>query len=142
MEATRKKSDFQRDAVEALGLGNVEVVNARSEELAHDAVWRGAFDAGLCRALASLAVGIELVMPFVRVGGLGLFWKGPGVEEEMDEAVAACSALGAHVEKPVGYCLPGVSHGRFFLASVRKTEETPAKYPRKASQYKRRPYRP
>ena len=141
VEATGKKSAFQREAAGALELANAEPVQARAEELAHDAAFREAFDAGVCRAVASLAVGVELVMPFVRVGGCGVFWKGPGLGDERAEGELACEVVGARLGDAAEYAAGGSEAERFYLAQVAKTAPTPEKYPRRPSRYGRKPYR-
>ena len=54
MDATGKKVRFLETVVEALGLENVQAVQGRAEELAHDPSYREQFDLVTSRAVASL----------------------------------------------------------------------------------------
>ncbi|MBQ3654929.1 MAG: class I SAM-dependent methyltransferase, partial [Synergistaceae bacterium] len=63
LDSVVKKCEAVRGIVEALGLGNVRVVCARSEEFARGN--REAFDLAGARALASAGVCAELLSPLV-----------------------------------------------------------------------------
>lgn len=62
-----------------------------------DAAFREQFDAAVSRAVASLPVLCELCLPFVRVGGVMLAYKGRGAREEADAARGAMAALGGRL---------------------------------------------
>ena len=64
LEATKKKADFVQHAVETINLGNVDVLTGRAEILARDPMYRGQFDLVIARAVADLAVLVELAIPF------------------------------------------------------------------------------
>ncbi|MFC1990933.1 16S rRNA (guanine(527)-N(7))-methyltransferase RsmG, partial [Chloroflexota bacterium] len=54
LEATAKKADFLHHLKRRLGLGDIEVVVGRAEDIAHKAEYREKFDLVLSRAVASL----------------------------------------------------------------------------------------
>src|SRR4028119_493104 len=74
-ESTGKKAEFLRYAVEELGLANVRVVNARTEESARDD-HRGRYEVCTARALARLSVVAEYSLPLLRRGGHAMAMKG------------------------------------------------------------------
>lgn len=80
IEATGKKVQFVRHALEALGLGNVEVVQARAES------WRPrvAFDCVIARALGKLADFVRVAGHLCARDGRMLAMKGRHPTAEMD----------------------------------------------------------
>ena len=106
LEATGKKARFQEKVAAALGLRNVTVIHDRAESLAHRDEYREAFDVAAARALAALPVVAELTLPFVKVGGHAIAWKGPGADPEIAPAQAACEKLGGATITQFPYILP------------------------------------
>ena len=62
---------------------------------------------------------------------------GSSGSEELDKAKPAIKLLGGKTEKVIEYTLPGGDARTLIL--IRKTGETPAKYPRNAGQIKKKP---
>ena len=58
LEAVGKKTVFLEHVVAKLHLSDVEVINARAEQLAHDPAHRERYDVAASRAVAGLATGI------------------------------------------------------------------------------------
>lgn len=139
VESVGKKARFLEDVCALLGLSDVEVRNERAEVLGHDR--RDRYDVGTARAVGTLGQVIEYLLPFLRIGGDAIVWKGR-IEHEMDGAKKACGALGGEIARVVatsdlglGDVLPGRN-----LVVVRKTRVTPARYPRPATEARRRPW--
>ena len=65
VESAGRKCEWLRRAVEAMGLGNVEVVNARAEQWPEGI---GAHDLVTARALAPLSVLAEYAAPLLQIG--------------------------------------------------------------------------
>ena len=85
VESRRTKTLFLRKAVEQLGLGGVEVVCDRIENLGgHDGL-AGAFDGFTSRATMPLGPTLVLAARFVAPGGVAYLWKGSRREAEMAE---------------------------------------------------------
>lgn len=126
LEASRKRARFLEIVTEELGLRNVEVINARAEELAHAAGHREGYDAAMARAVAEVRVLVEYAVPFLREGGIAIFPKGAAAEEELSRAVRALELLGgyASIERAPGR--PGSA-----VVLVRKSSPTPPIYPRR-----------
>jgi len=139
VESVGKKARFLEDVVALLGLGDVEVRNERAEVLA--ASRRDRYDVATARAVGTIGQVIEYLVPFLRVGGDAIVWKGR-VEQELPGARKAAAAIGADVtavvstaELGLGDELPGRN-----LVVIRKTRPTPARYPRTAAEMRRRPW--
>jgi 16S rRNA (guanine527-N7)-methyltransferase len=129
LDSVRKKTQFLETAILRLGIKNAAVVTARAEDYAR-AAGREAFDAAVSRAVASMNVLLEYMLPFPRVGGLVLMWKGPAAPEEMAGSANACRALGGNNLSSHPYSLK--DRGAFFIVSSEKVRPVPPEYPRKA----------
>ncbi len=131
VESTTKKARFLRRAAEHLSLEEVEVINARVEEIAHQGGHRGVYDVVTARAVARLPVVAEYCVPLLRVGGCAISMKGRLEDEEIAAGEKAVERLGARVSDliPVPR-LPAFEKKERCLVILEKIEETPAKYPR------------
>ena len=141
LEATEKKANFQKMLCDALRLDNVTVLSGRAEAVAHHAAYRQQFDAVTARALAAMPVLAELSLGFVKTGGLGLYWKGPSVDEELETAQAAIKQMGAEIEDTLPYTLQTEDADPALLTLVvcRKIKATPKQYPRVFGIIKKKP---
>ena len=141
VEATGKKARYIERARGLLGLEDVRVENSRAEELARLPAHRARHDVATARALGSLAECVELLFPFLRVGGDAIVWKGR-IDHELAAAEKALVSIGGEVSAVVptaslglGERLPGRQ-----LVVLRKTRPTPERYPRTPAEAKRRPW--
>lgn len=126
LEATGKKCEFLKTVIKELKLENIEVINNRAEVLAKDIAFRESFDHCSARAVARLNTLLEYTMPFVRVGGSVVAYKGD-VSEELIEAENAIKILGGKLKENYSYLLDGAKRA---LVSVEKIKNTDKKYPR------------
>lgn len=126
LEATGKKCEFLRAVVYELGLKGVTVLNGRAEDFAKDINYREKFDVCSARAVARLNTLCEYCMPFVKVGGTFVSYKGDGAEE-LIEAKNAIEILGGKVDNVKEYCLEDAKR---MLITIRKIKPTDKKYPR------------
>ncbi len=136
VDSLQKRLTFLDELKEKLELKNVYTVHGRSEDLGRSAEMREKFDCVFSRAVARLNVLLEYDMPFAKVGGSVLAWKGPAFTEEIAEAEKALKVLGGKVENVYTSALEDKSH---FIVSVKKTDKTPMKYPRQAGMPKKKP---
>lgn len=135
LDATAKKLAFIREACEKLGV-YADYVNARAEECARTDA-REQYDVVTARAVAALPVLCELCLPFVRVGGCFVAYKGAAAEEIASSRRAVKLLGGAPVET-YPYEIPGIDAART-LVVVRKVTPTPTQYPRTYAQIKKKP---
>lgn len=136
LDSLDKRVGFLRECCEKLGFADVDCVHARAEEAPEE--FRAAFDAATSRAVARLRVLCELCLPLLKKGGLFLAMKGPEIDGELEEAKAAVRLLGGSVERVFRYRIPG-TEVRHTVVAIRKTGDTPAKYPRPWAQIKKKP---
>ncbi len=110
-ESVGKKSRFCQHIVDVLGLENVDVIQARAEELGQNADRREKYDWAVARAVANLNV-LE---------------SGPA---EAQSAENAMKILGGKLKQLIPVNLPGIAEDRYLIL-VDKVAATPPKYPRK-----------
>lgn len=140
LEATGKKVAFLQHMVRVLGLGKVEVIHARAEQLGRDPSHREQYDWALARAVADMPTLAEYLLPLVRVGGAALAQKGEDAAAEVHGAERAIATLGGRVRQLLPVELRGLAETRY-LVVVDKVAATPDKYPRRPGIPKKSPLR-
>ena len=138
MDAQRKRLKFLEAVAAEAGTGNAEILHARAEDAARDRKHREQYDIAAARAVAPLNVLAEYLLPFVKIGGCALCWKGPALKQELEAGRRAAHLLGGRLEMPVSCAVAGRDWEHTILP-VRKTERTAAAYPRKAGTPKAKP---
>jgi len=138
VESVRKKATFLRHAVQALGMGDVEVLVVRAEEAGRSLSHREAYDLAVSRAVAALPTLVEYCLPLVRVGGLFVAPKGREVETEVVAAGRALEELGGRLREMRPLQLPGLEGPRH-LVVVEKVSPTPERFPRRPGMPAKRP---
>jgi 16S rRNA (guanine527-N7)-methyltransferase len=131
VESVGKKAMFCQHIVRVLGLENVEVIQARAEDLGQKAEHREKYDWAVARAVAQMNVLMEYLLPLVKIGGMVLAQKGESAPAEAQEAEKAMKLLGGKLKQLLPVNLPGVADDRY-LVLIDKVAATPPKYPRKA----------
>lgn len=111
-----------------------ETVNARAEEEA--ARRRETYDVAVSRAVARLNILLELLAPYVKVGGTVLAMKGERAAEEVNEADSAARRLGLRLEGIRTFRISGTNH---VVLVYHKVAPTPATYPRRYAKIKQAP---
>ena len=137
VESTGKKCEYLKDACKKLELKGVEVVSARAEELSRDGKYRESYDAVTARAVARLNTLCEYCLPFVKVGGIFIAYKGDA-KEELKEASNAIKILGGKIKAVKEYELPDGSGSRNIIV-IEKVSSTPSKYPRGNGKERKKP---
>ena len=137
IESVGRKCEFMRRAIEAAGIPNATVINARSEELAADEK-REAYDAVTARAVGRLSTLAELAAPLLREGGVLVAWKGKRDEDEEQQLDRASKQLGMKLEKTLDVGDRAGSKHRH-LHVLRKLGPTAESLPRRPGMAKKRP---
>lgn len=130
LDAQRKRVTFLQAAIEALDLP-AQAVHMRAEDAARDEAHREAYDVAVSRAVAATPTLLELTLPFVRVGGRAIAWKGPGLQAELEQARRAAHLLGGALEGVLDAPVPGRDWQHVLLVCT-KRQKTARQYPRRA----------
>jgi 16S rRNA (guanine527-N7)-methyltransferase len=131
VESVGKKAMFCHHIVRVLGLESVDVIRSRAEDLGQKPEHRESYDWAVARAVASLNILSEYLLPLVKVGGIMLAQKGESGPAEAQSAEKAMKLLGGKLRQLIPVNLPGVADDRYIVL-VEKVAATPPKYPRKA----------
>ena len=137
LDSLGKRVDFLNDVIEELGL-NAKAMHMRAEDGARKPELRESFDLATARAVAALHLLSEYLLPFVRVGGTMLAYKGPTLEEELAGAERALCVLGGRFARAERADIPGRDWDHR-LCWIEKAAPTPDKYPRKAGKPEKSP---
>jgi 16S rRNA (guanine527-N7)-methyltransferase len=138
LESSRKRCSFLEYLVARLNLGKTELLRGRAEAYGQEVQHREQYRVAVSRAVASLRILAEYCLPFLKVGGLFICQKGPKGREEIREAREALRVLGGEVAAVKEIVLPGAGEKRI-LISLRKSKQTPIRYPRRSGVPKKRP---
>ena len=139
LDSLMKRIHFLSAVVEELGLQNVRLIHARAEDGGRDPALREMFDIAVARAVAPLPVLCELLLPFVKVGGRMVCYKGPSAAEEQEAARRAAHLLGASGMEQIPVAIPSQPEWQHCLMVSLKTQKTARQYPRKAGTPSRSP---
>ena len=137
LESVGKKGAFLEELISELDLEDVSVIVDRAETVGHDAAHRGQYDWAAARAVAHLSPLLEYLLPFCRLGGHALAQKGVRAAEELANAQEAFRILGGELVDLVP--VRSESQADANLIVVKKIDETPQKYPRRAGIPAKRP---
>ncbi|MBG9987425.1 16S rRNA (guanine(527)-N(7))-methyltransferase RsmG [Aerococcaceae bacterium DSM 111176] len=139
VDSLNKRINFLSELTDALKLSDrVNLVHGRAEDVGQDKKYRGQFDIATARAVANMNVLSEYCMPMVAKGGYFVALKGAKAQEEVDAAKGAISTLGGKIEHVHTEELPG-DEGERSVVLIKKTLDTPNKYPRKAGKPTKQP---
>lgn len=131
LDSLQKRIRFLDEVVQTLNLRGVTTIHGRAEEYARRKEHREKYQICVSRAVANLSSLAEYCLPFVKKGGYFISYKSGNIEEELSRSENAVKILGGEIENTVYFQLPGSDIERSFVL-IKKKENTPGKYPRKA----------
>ena len=133
LDSLGKRITWLKEILPQLGI-QAECVTARAEEAV--ASCRESYDIATSRAVARLNILLELLAPYVKVGGAVVALKGSAAKEELGECGDAMKKLGLRQEAFLEFPVDGASHA---LIVLRKVAPTPKAYPRRYAKIKQSP---
>ena len=137
LDSLQKRLNFIETACIYAEIPVPTLLHARAEEAGRSKAHRESYDTVISRAVANLTTLCEYCLPFVKVGGQMVAYKGPGAEEELNAATGAIAKLGARVEQVDRFFLPsGEERNLIYLTKVTPTAPC---YPRNAKAIKNKP---
>jgi len=137
IESVGRKCEFMQRAIEAAGISNATVLNARSEEIA-TGEQRDSYDAVTARAVGRLSTLAELASPLLREEGVLVAWKGKRDPDEEQQLEHAAGLLAMRPER-ILHVGPYAGSEHRHLHLIRKAGPTPAALPRRPGMAKKRP---
>jgi 16S rRNA (guanine527-N7)-methyltransferase len=137
IESVGRKCEFIQRAIDAAGIPNATVLNARSEELA-TGEQRDSYDVVTARAVGRLSTLAELASPLLKEDGVLVAWKGKRDADEEQQLERAADPLAMHPEQILDVGDRAGSKHRH-LHILRKLGATPDDLPRRSGMAKKRP---
>ena len=137
VDSLLKRVVFLKRVFSLLSLNDCTAIHTRIEDFEK----KGAFDTVLSRAVARMNTLCEYALPFVKIGGTFIAYKTQGkeLEEELKEAKKAIAVLGGEVERVVNVAYKEINDLHHALVLIKKTKETPVRYPRGKNKPKTQP---
>ncbi|VEP11697.1 Ribosomal RNA small subunit methyltransferase G [Hyella patelloides LEGE 07179] len=97
VDSTRKKIAFILRAIAQLQLSNAEAIVSRAEALARQTPHREQYDLALIRAVGQASVCAEYILPFVKIGGFAVLYRGYWEETDTIALKTAVNQLGSEI---------------------------------------------
>ncbi len=132
VESVTKKAAFLEAAIGTLGLDG-RVIPERAELAGRDPELRERFASATARAVSSAPTVLELVVPFLKVGGVAVLQRGKMDARERNAVADAAPMLGAELSDEVAL------DGDRRILLIRKTVATPTRFPRRPGVPEKRP---
>jgi len=138
LDSLNKRIMFLKEVIDQLNLSNFELIHGRAEDFGNNLMYREKYELCVSRAVANLSVLSEYCLPFVKVGGNFVSYKGSDVQDELDQALNAIKILGGNFSdiKLVKIPYTDIIHS---LIIIKKSRQCPTKYPRKAGKPSKSP---
>lgn len=130
VDSLNKRIQFLELLIKTLGLEGVSCYHDRAETFGQNKTFRESFDLVTARAVARMSVLSELCLPLVKKDGYFAAMKAASSQEELDDAKQAIALLGGKFEQDIAFELPKEA-GERHIVLIKKTKETPKRYPRK-----------
>lgn len=136
LDSTAKKLSMVEHAIKELGIKNVTCVHARAEDASHFPAYRDKYDYVVSRAVAPLPILAELCLPFLKPDGVFLAFKGRQYEDEVEDSLDIVKKLNGKISEIKEFKLIPSQSLRVII-EMKKTDKTPANYPRNYSAMKK-----
>ncbi len=135
-DSLKKRLSFLEEVIGKLDIKQTKLVHGRAEDLGRNPAYREQYDIAVARAVASLPVLLEYTLPFVKVGGQLIAWKGPKAQEELDDSARALGQLGGKHRETNRIDLFDMQRA---LVRIQKAKPTPQAYPRQPKRIQDKP---
>lgn len=129
LDSLNKRLIFLDEVIGQLQLKGIRTVHGRAEELARKKEYREQYDVVVSRAVANLSTLVEYCLPYTKVGGCFISYKGAKARDEVKAAEKAITLLGGRDSETKEFVLENTDFERA-LIKIEKVKATPDKYPR------------
>jgi 16S rRNA (guanine527-N7)-methyltransferase len=133
LDASAKNTAFLRGAIGTLGIDRVAVVTDRAEAAGRSAALRERFACATARAVSAAPTVLELVVPFLAVGGTAVLQRGAFDDRERAAVTDAALVLGAELTQEIALT------GERRILIVTKVRPTGDRFPRRNGVPEKRP---
>lgn len=126
LDSLQKRITFLENLLKLLSINGVKCIHSRAEDYVKDG--REKFDYALSRAVAAIPTLSEYLLPYVKVDGECLMYKGLKADDELNQGEKAISTLGGKVGNILRFAEPEL--GNRSIIFIKKLSHTDKKYPR------------
>jgi 16S rRNA (guanine527-N7)-methyltransferase len=130
LDSIRKKVTCLESLAQGLSLSRVHPVCDRAETLGQTPGYRANFDVALVRAVGPAASCAEYAIPFLKVGGTAVLYRGQWSTEEEQILQRALPLLGSELVDLCTTVTP-LTQAQRHCIHLRKLQRTSAQFPRK-----------
>ena len=123
LDSLNKRVNFLNQLIMLLQLKNIKAVHARVEDFKE----KQQFDCVTARAVANMQTLSEYLLPFVKIGGRAIIYKGAEFFDELENSQNAIKTLGGQLEEIERYNLKDAMRA---IVVLRKISAAPSKFPR------------
>ncbi len=138
LDSRKKRINFLKMVKNQLKIDKFYPLKERAERLGQQKDWREQFSFVSARAVASMDVLIEYVLPFVEIGGYAYLFKGPDYKKEISNIDEIVRFLGGGEIHIINIQVPDLDRERY-LIKIKKIKDTPENYPRRVGKPKKDP---
>lgn len=139
VDSTAKKIKFVQSVAQQQSLDNLTPICARIEDPTF-ASRKQSYSVGISRAVARLPILLELILPYIQVGGSMIALKGPAASEELEDSRSSLKVLGGEIESVERKVLvTSTDSDTRTIILIRKVRPTPMQYPRQFSAISKKP---
>lgn len=131
VDSLNKRISFLEEVKNKLNFKNVKTIHSRAEDFGRNEKNRETYDKAVARAVASMKVLVEYLLPTIKIGGTAICMKGNEIDEELEEAKFAINKLGGKIKEVEQFILPDTDFKRNIVI-IEKVKNTPSAYPRRA----------
>ena len=136
LDSLQKRINFLDQLLFKIEINDVVTTHSRAEDYVKNK--REYFDVALSRAVAQIPTLVEYLLPYVKIGGKVLMYKGQKVDEELETGKKAIEELGGKIKSIENFYLSEVESSRYIVV-LDKIKHTPIKYPRSKNLPKTKP---
>lgn len=138
VDSVEKKTNFVFNLADKLGLNNIEVYNTRCEDLAKEPKFREQYDYVVARAVAPLTSLLEYCVPFIKVAGKFVAYKGTNYNQEIENSKNTIKILNVREIQTLKYNIKEINTERYCII-FEKMATTDKKYPRSQNKARLKP---
>lgn len=129
LDSTRKKLVFIQDVLDQLSLKNAQILVGRAEAIAREKKQRAQYDLATLRAVSQASVCAEYALPFLKLGGTAILYRGQWSDQENEQLKLAVPLLGGEIKFVKELQTPLTQSTRHCIY-LKKIADTPEQYPR------------
>ena len=128
VDSTRKKIQFLQTLCQQMSL-DATCIAERAETLAQQKAHRDHYDLALVRAVGSAATCAEYALPFLKVGGQTVLFRGQWSPADTEALIPVVDLLGGEITDLQSWQTP-LTHGTRNCLFIHKYKPTPPELPR------------